>query len=47
MRQGPSGRPTEKTLVPTYRNGSNSNLDPDGKCAVVFMPVKATDTQQA
>jgi hypothetical protein len=33
--------------VPTYKNGSNSNLDSDGKRAVVFMPVEATEARQA
>jgi len=27
--------------VPTYNNGSNSNLASDGKRAIVFMPVEA------
>jgi hypothetical protein len=34
MQQGPSGRPSQKTLVPTYNNGSNSNLDPDSLTAL-------------
>jgi hypothetical protein len=34
-------------LVPTYNNGSTSNLDADGKFGVVFMPVEATEAQQA
>jgi hypothetical protein len=32
-------RTSEKTLAPTDNNGSNFNLDSDGKCAVVLMPV--------
>lgn len=34
--QGPGGRPSLKTLVPAYNNSSTSNLDSDGKFAVVF-----------
>jgi len=37
----------EKTLVPTYHNGSNSNRDSDGKRAVAFMAIEATEAQQA
>ena len=33
--------------MPTYNNGSNSNLDSDGKCALVFMPVEAMEAPQA
>jgi hypothetical protein len=31
--------------VPTYNNGSNSNLDSDDKRAVIFMPVEATEAR--
>jgi hypothetical protein len=34
-------------LVPTYNNGSNSNLDSDGKCTLAFMPVEAMEAPQA
>ena len=30
-----------------YNNGSNSNLDSDGKCALVFMPVEVMEAPQA
>ena len=33
--------------MPTYNNGSNSNLDSDGKCAVVLMRVEAMEAQRA
>ncbi len=38
---------SEKPLTQTLANGSNYNLDPDGKRIVVFSPDKAPETQQA
>jgi len=32
--------------VPTNDEGSNSNLDSDGKCAGVFVPVEAMEARQ-